>query len=327
MNGVAYTGQFSDCNYDGNGAGSGTSVIVTESGTHEFIFTQMSTGLSDTVMVSAPCFTLTPEYLNATIYVSEQDTVCLDISELPGNVMSVENSCVGTGEYVIFDRMTGTLCYLCTGVEVGQEAVCFTLCDDQGFCDTTYLMVTVLERDQEPAHGAVDMDTTLTNTPVIINVLENDTIASTLTSFTILQQPLHGTAMKTDDNQIIYTPFRDYCDESTPDNFQYVICNAACCDTVYVYVWVICDKIKVYTGFSPNFDEMNDVFVIEGLQNFPNNTLQVFNRWGNLVYKKEKYNNTWDGTWDGVPVPDGTYFYILDDGEGETYSGYVQIQR
>ena len=54
----------------------------------------------------------------------------------------------------------------------------------------------------------------------------------------------------------------------------------------------------------------------------------IFNRWGNEVYAKGGYNNDWDGTWQGdKELPAGTYFYILDDGEGEKYSGYLQINR
>lgn len=93
---------------------------------------------------------------------------------------------------------------------------------------------------------------------------------------------------------------------------------------------------------SPNGDDKNDVLIIENINYYPNNKLQVFNRWGNLVYEKDGYINDWDGSanvskgvniifqGDGSqPLPSGTYFYILDLGvDGlEPYNGYVQIHK
>jgi len=75
-------------------------------------------------------------------------------------------------------------------------------------------------------------------------------------------------------------------------------------------------------GFSPNNDLINDVFVIRGILNFPNNKFTVFNRWGVRVYEMNGYQNTWNGTSDsdfnlgGDVLPVGTYFYILDLGDG-----------
>jgi gliding motility-associated-like protein len=327
QNGQFYTGTTASCNFNGTGAGTGTSFAVTTGGTHTFVFTNAATGCADTVIVNAPCFTLSPEYLVATIYEGDVDTVCLDISELPGNVFTVENACPSTNEYVIFDRVQGTVCYLCTGIEKGVEKVCFVLCDDMGNCDSTFMTVNVLERDQSPAIGVVDMDTTITNTRIILDVLANDTVPTGLAGFQISRQPLHGTVSKNPDNKLVYTPFNNFCDSNTPDNFEYVVCNAVSCDTVTVYVWVLCDKIRIYSGFSPNNDMINDFFVIEGLHNFQNNELKIFNRWGNQVYQKAKYDNSWDGSWKNAPLPDGTYFYIFSDGEGNDYSGYIQMMR
>lgn len=276
--------------------------------------------------LTGDCFTISPEYRVADIYVAQVDTVCLDASELPGNVLSIENACIGSGEYVIFDRITGSLCFICTGIEVGTEKVCFTLCDDKGFCDTTYLTVNVLDRDSRVSAGN-DVDTTIANTKVIIPVLANDTVPGLVSTLIITRQPSHGMAFRNADNTISYVPNQDYCDENHFDQFEYVVCNAVSCDTAIVRVLTLCDKIRIFTGFSPNNDAMNDFFVIEGIHNFPNNRLTMFNRWGEQLYYKEKYDNTWDGSFEGRPLPDGTYFYIFEDGEGDVYRGYVQIHR
>jgi len=80
------------------------------------------------------------------------------------------------------------------------------------------------------------------------------------------------------------------------------------------------------TGFSPNGDNKNDVWVIiPGLpQRFPNAQLTVYNRWGNEVFNQEGYDNAWDGD----DLPDGTYYFVLDLKDGsKKKSGYVTILR
>ena len=79
--------------------------------------------------------------------------------------------------------------------------------------------------------------------------------------------------------------------------------------------------------FTPNGDGINDFFTIKGIQNFPNNDLQIFNRWGTRVFRQKGYKNKWDGSYDNQQLPDGTYFYLFKDGSGTNYSGFVQINR
>jgi gliding motility-associated-like protein len=59
--------------------------------------------------------------------------------------------------------------------------------------------------------------------------------------------------------------------------------------------------------------------------------VQVFNRWGNLVFEQKSYRNdeAWDGQWNGKDLPDGTYFYVIDlgNGQAEKISGWLQIVR
>lgn len=73
---------------------------------------------------------------------------------------------------------------------------------------------------------------------------------------------------------------------------------------------------------------------IRGIENYPNNEFSIINRWGNVVYKKSGYDNTWDGTANtGVNygtdlLPEGTYFYILDLGDGsKALKGYIYLNR
>ena len=161
-----------------------------------------------------------------------------------------------------------------------------------------------------------------------IDELFNDTINGTLDTIIIITPPNNGVVGINEDNTIKYTPDEEYCDPETPDEFTYAICNQVGCDTTQVFVTVLCDELIIFNGFSPNGDGVNDYFTIQGIEAFPNNRLLIFNRWGNEVYNVEGYLNDWDGTWNNRKLlPDGTYFYVLEDGEGRRYSGYIQIHR
>ena len=80
--------------------------------------------------------------------------------------------------------------------------------------------------------------------------------------------------------------------------------------------------------FSPNGDGVNDVLLLVGSENYPNNTLQIFDRYGNSVFEANGYDNTWDGTGNNGNLPKGTYYYVLNLGDGsEVSKGWIQIIR
>ncbi|NQX81015.1 MAG: DUF11 domain-containing protein, partial [Flavobacteriaceae bacterium] len=95
--------------------------------------------------------------------------------------------------------------------------------------------------------------------------------------------------------------------------------------------------LLVYNEFSPNADGFNDVFEIRCLSDeYPENRLEVFNRWGSVVYTKNNYDNTWDGKTNvsgsiggsGTELPSGTYFYVLDLKDGSIpKQGWIYIVR
>ena len=87
-------------------------------------------------------------------------------------------------------------------------------------------------------------------------------------------------------------------------------------------------------GFSPNGDLINDVFVIRGILNYPNNMFTIFNRWGNKVFEASPYQNNWDGRstfgirLGGDKLPIGTYFYVLDLKDGTPiFKGTIYLNR
>ncbi|MEO0507934.1 MAG: Calx-beta domain-containing protein [Bacteroidota bacterium] len=80
--------------------------------------------------------------------------------------------------------------------------------------------------------------------------------------------------------------------------------------------------------FSPNGDGINDTLKLVQHEEFENNSLEVFDRYGNSVFQTNNYDSTWDGTGDDGQLPKGTYFYVLDLGDdSEPQKGWIQIIR
>jgi gliding motility-associated-like protein len=82
-----------------------------------------------------------------------------------------------------------------------------------------------------------------------------------------------------------------------------------------VVVTVVSTCINVKNAFTPNGDGINDKWVVYE-QSFcfkPGGaTVNVFNRYGSKVYESKNYTNSWDGTYKGKPVPDGTYYAVVE---------------
>lgn len=89
------------------------------------------------------------------------------------------------------------------------------------------------------------------------------------------------------------------------------------------------NPLKFPTLFTPNGDGSNDTFGIEGLNAYPNNSIEIFNRWGNQVFYAQGYLKQ-VSAWTGDGFGEGTYYYILKveiGGVLKTYSGYVALIR
>ncbi len=80
--------------------------------------------------------------------------------------------------------------------------------------------------------------------------------------------------------------------------------------------------------FSPNGDGVHDKWVIDYLNTYPGSTVDIYNRYGQLIFHSDGYNVPWDGTINGKPVPVGTYYYIVNPKNGrKIMSGYVDVIR
>ncbi len=72
--------------------------------------------------------------------------------------------------------------------------------------------------------------------------------------------------------------------------------------------------IKANNILTPNGDGINDVWVIENIDMYPNNVVTVFDKGGRILFTQKGYKNTWNGTFRGAPLAENTYYYIIDFG-------------
>ena len=146
--------------------------------------------------------------------------------------------------------------------------------------------------------------------------------------------PRNGTAVINNDGSITYTPYAEF---SGSDSLCYTICDNGTpskCDDAKVYITVMPapteDNLVISRTLTPkNKDGINDVWAIEGIEAFPDNRVKIFNRWGDVIYEANHYNNTdvsWDGTYkNNEYLPDGTYYYILEIKGHKTAQGWIYI--
>jgi len=186
-----------------------------------------------------------------------------------------------------------------------------------------------------------DYDSTAYQTEIKIPVLDNDSDPENdidSLSLYIKSPPINGTAyVDYSDFTIHYRPNNKF---SGNDSFEYQICDTFLnCSKATVYVMVSDFRFFIPDAFSPNGDGINDYFEILGIEWYEGNSIEIFNRWGNKVYQAKNYGISsnpkfWDGKSNtgfrmgNEGLPSGTYFYILDLGNGEKrIAGSVYLDR
>lgn len=85
-------------------------------------------------------------------------------------------------------------------------------------------------------------------------------------------------------------------------------------------------SLEIPNLITPDGNGVNDYWVINGLQVVEGYYLQIFNKLGELVYSSYNYDNTWDATYNGQPLPQGTYYYVFKS-DYDSYTGYVSVIR
>ena len=83
-------------------------------------------------------------------------------------------------------------------------------------------------------------------------------------------------------------------------------------------VEIIVQKVLLIPNtFTPNGDGVNDTWIVTNLERFPGSTLRIFDRWGQTVLESTNYDQSWQGRFQGKDLPEDTYFYLIDKGNGD----------
>jgi len=256
---------------------------------------------------------------------------CFPDPDIEGAIVTIYDGC--TPEASIVETATTDIdrCVDLTGLDLGDQEVCITVCDDEDNCDVFTLFVEVVPNDDDRLPIARD-DAYVTD-PSDRNVvlpLENDESSSEWVFAQIVDGPRFGQAFFNGAFELTYTLGNNPCQN---DTLIYEVCNRFGCDQAQVVFFNDCGLDKpdliVRGGISPNGDGVNDDFIITNIEFYPDSELKIYNRWGSRIYETRGYHNDWTATFDGTPIPDGTYFYFIDlrEGDEEPIAGYIQVRR
>jgi gliding motility-associated-like protein len=225
-----------------------------------------------------------------------------------------------------------------SGLIEGQSVFVWTLsrpgCEDYSSAELTVVRESAfVTNDDELQINAVQRENS-------VNLLANDLLnGATDVSVALLDSPPFGVI---DSQQIASGILRYDAGQGTSGSFtlRYEICSRNCPDLCVigeVTVFVEDDGFEppLPNAITPNGDGLNETLVFDILLNnppdeFPDNELIIFNRWGDIIYQARPYNNDWDGrNQEGELLPEATYYYILrlNIGEGKILRGDVTILR
>ena len=225
----------------------------------------------------------------------------------------------------------GTFNYVPLSGFTGTDFFFYTVCDNGAnpLCSNAKVLITSLNRAPLAFN---DTAYVVSGKSVSGNAAINDVDAEGGTLITsILAQTQHGTIVLQSNGVFEYTSQNGF---TGIDTFTYELCDDGTptfCDTASVLIYVSESEsdFSIPNAFSPNGDNVNDVFEIRGISNFPDNEIQVFDRNGLLVYSVIGYRNTWTGLdKKGKELAQGSYFYILDKKDGNSaVTGFIVISR
>ena len=222
----------------------------------------------------------------------------------------LSNTLPGSGQYT-GPGVTGTVFNPSTA-GAGLHTIRYTYTGSNG-CDN-YAEQTILVHPTPQANAGPDKivleGTGVQLTPAIFNSYP---VTYTWAPSTSLSNPSIANPIASPTNDITYTL-------TLTSQFG---CNSG--DEVYVKVLKIPEIPNVFT---PNKDGINDTWVIRYLERYAGCVVEIYNRYGQLVFRSIGYNKPWDGTYNGKEAPAGTYYYIVDPKNGRSrMAGFVDIVR
>jgi gliding motility-associated-like protein len=266
--------------------------------------------------------------------------VCLNAIDVDGELIifgqPLNQSGGGT---MIRDVAPFNFCYIFTPPPNynGESLWTMSVSDASGATASADLKITITPVNDAPT-AVDDLITVLRHVPTDGDVLANDmdidgdAVAITLAPVT---PPAHGTITLRADGSFTYQSERTY---RGPDSMEYEICDPATpslCSRATLSITIVDEPFKVYEGVTPNGDGDNDYLRIEGIDYYTENTVQIFDRYNNLVFEVRGYDNeekVWRGQSNkgisGGGLPEGTYFYVVNLGDNSRpRNGFVVLKR
>ena len=277
-----------------------------------------------TITVTPDPITVTPSTVTRTIpNILNNDKIGGTVTPtvgVGGNVTLTVTNPIGT-KVPTLDRNTGEVT-IPGNTPAGTYTITYSYCEvlNPTNCTGTQTLVVTIVGTVTPTALPVAVDdraSTAMNTPINIAVLANDTLNGATTP-NVVTSPANGTVVVNADNTVEYRPHTGF---AGTDTFVYEICNSAGCSSATVTVDIV-NKIVPYNGMSVDGDGKNDYFHIGGIENYPNNVVRIYNRWGVKVFEVSGYDNVtrvFKGISDGrvtveAPnkLPQGTYYYVIE---------------
>ena len=266
---------------------------------------------------------------------------CIDITDKDGDVVIITSLVSTSGASTSTIATTADLCFDYTPGNdfLGTEWYTLTVCDNgtPSLCNIALVGIEVYHINVAP-EAMPDEYTMYSNDDLVGNVLENDTDLendSLFVDIALTVGPEIGMLDLSTDGAFIYTPPVDYLGSAT---FNYTACDVATgslCSSTDVLITVEPRSLSPFQALSPNGDGFNDYWEVQGIEHYPDNHVKIFDRWNNLIFEIDGYNNR-DIVWTGEVnrglakknVDDGTYYYLISPGNGEdTLSGMVVLKR
>ena len=282
-------------------------------GNDSLFITLCDSGGCDTVLVYIKVTPLTPKAKNYSVKVNNGKIKVLILendSNPGGGKLTVSIVTFPAGGPATFDS-TG-ITYTPSIDFCGMDSLQYKVCNEQGLCDSAWIYFTVIpiDSDKDGIPDYLETRTSDSDEDGVLDYLsldsDGDGILDRIEALGNLDDPCNVVLADCDSDG---TP--DYKD---PKNCTLII--------------------RVPKGFSPNGDGANDLFIIPGLDEYPNNSITIFNRWGNKIFEAAPYENNWGGkSENGATVgegalPEGTYFFLLELSPDEKpIKSYIYLKR
>ena len=253
--------------------------------------------------------------------------------------LKLSSSVDNNGKYI--STIRGGMLQLPAGLSVGRHYVYYKIRDIKDITHFATATATVIVLPQtttpttktptteEPLRpiAVADAVTTPMNTPVLIAILQNDIPYDAVPYISAF--PYKGSVTLNDSNEVLYTPNSN---TTGADSFTYELRSpdaaiSLATTTVTVKIW---SPITPCTGISANGDGKNDYFHIMGIENYPENTLTIYDSNANKVFSVSHYDNE-VCRFEGANLPQGVYFFVLtyrdEDDNLEQQVGWFYLKK